>query len=105
MIVATMLTRRIETRVIISNCLSPSVFFVNGLMRFSEKITEGARMDELHVLRIADNNDPKNKICIGSAVCANTIFGNASCASSPTVSGYNWRVQRLMNKGNAAIVM
>jgi hypothetical protein len=59
---ATALNATTESLVITNNRLSETLFRRSGLTRFSENIEAGARIAELVVLMIADNNEPKNRI-------------------------------------------
>src|SRR5688572_25799524 len=102
--VAIMLNNNTAPFVRTRNCLSENLCPKSGFTRFSEKMAAGASIAELVVLIIADNNDPKNKICIVKGVCRRTIFGSASCVSPANSCGYRCLMQRLMNSGNIAIV-
>ena len=63
--VATALKSKTEIFVTSRNCLSVNRSPVNGRIRFSEKIEAGANIAELAVLRIAESNEPKKRICTG----------------------------------------
>jgi len=102
--VAAILKKTTESRVIISNCLSVGLFFINGLITFSENNAAGARMEELVVLITADNNEPKNKIWIGTDVWRKTMFGSVSCVSVPISPGYKCFTHKLMKSGSMATV-
>lgn len=102
--VAIRLKNKTDIRVTQRSCRSVNLCFERGRAMFSEQIAAGARIAELVVLMIAESSDPKNKICIGSAVCFITIAGKASCESAITSAGYRCLIQRLINKGRIAMV-